>query len=95
MDMQVFLQKERIFPVIHKIGAPISGPRIADRKFYGHEDFSENTTFKGWGAARGLEGFPHRKKKEIKDFSDFYFHILNSKVVHADYRLAGEINRSF
>ena len=41
----VFLQKERIFPGVHKIGAAISGPRIADRKFYGHEDFSE--FFKG------------------------------------------------
>ena len=25
-----FLQKERIFPGVHKIGAAISGPRIAD-----------------------------------------------------------------
>ena len=31
-----FLQKERIFPGAHKIGAAISGPRIAGRKFYGH-----------------------------------------------------------
>ena len=36
-----FLQKERIFPGVYKIGAAISGPRIADRKFYGHEDFSD------------------------------------------------------
>ena len=28
-----FLQKERIFPGVHKIGAPISGPRIADKHF--------------------------------------------------------------
>ena len=28
-----FLQKERIFPGVHKIGAPISGPRIADKNF--------------------------------------------------------------
>ena len=28
-----FLQKERIFPGVHKIGAPISGPRIADTNF--------------------------------------------------------------
>ena len=27
-----FLQKERIFPGVHKIGAPISGPRIAGNK---------------------------------------------------------------
>ena len=36
----VFLQKERIFPGAHKIGAAISGPRIADKQFYGHKDFS-------------------------------------------------------
>ena len=41
MDMGFFLQKERIFPGVHKIGAAISGPRTADKKFYGHEDFSE------------------------------------------------------
>ena len=28
-----FLQKERIFPGVHKIDAPISGPRIADKNF--------------------------------------------------------------
>ena len=28
-----FLQKEHIFPGVHKIGAPISGPRIADTNF--------------------------------------------------------------
>ena len=28
-----FGQKERIFPGVHKIGAPISGPRIADTNF--------------------------------------------------------------
>ena len=44
----VFLQKERIFPGAHKIGAAISRPRIAGRKFYGHEDFSES------GVARRL-----------------------------------------
>ena len=41
MDMEVLLQKERIFSGAHKIGAAASGPRIADKKFYGHEDFSE------------------------------------------------------
>ena len=29
----VFLQKERIFPGVDKIGAAISGPRIADTNF--------------------------------------------------------------
>ena len=33
MGIGVFLQKERIFPGVHKIDAPISGPRIADRNF--------------------------------------------------------------
>ena len=41
MGMAVFLQKERIFHVPIKIGAAISGPRIAGKNFYGHEDFSE------------------------------------------------------
>ena len=44
MDMGFFLQKERIFPGAHKIGAAISGPRIADKTFYGHEDFSDCST---------------------------------------------------
>ena len=39
MDMEVFLQKERIFPGALKNGATIYGPRIADKKFYGHEAF--------------------------------------------------------
>ena len=29
----VFLQKERIFPGVHKIDASISGPRIADKNY--------------------------------------------------------------
>ena len=33
MDMGFFLQKKRIFPGIHKIGAAFSGPRIADTNF--------------------------------------------------------------
>ena len=33
MDTGFFLQKERIFPGVHKIGAAISGPRIADTNF--------------------------------------------------------------
>ena len=42
-----FLQKERIFPGVHKIGAPISGPRIADtRGFYGHEEIRLTLTLK-------------------------------------------------
>ena len=41
MDMEVFLQKEGKIPGAHKIGAPISSPRIADKTFFGHEDFSD------------------------------------------------------
>ena len=33
MDMAVFLQKDRNFSSVHKIGAAISGPKIADTKF--------------------------------------------------------------
>ena len=33
MDMGFFLQKERIFPGVHKIGAAISGPKLAGKNF--------------------------------------------------------------
>ena len=38
-DMGFSCRKNAFFPGVPKIGAAISGPRIADRKFYGHEDF--------------------------------------------------------
>ena len=41
MDMGFSCRKNAIFPNAHKIGAAISGPRIADRNFYGHGDFSD------------------------------------------------------
>ena len=34
-------RKNAIFPGAHKIGATISGPRMAGQKIYGHEDFSD------------------------------------------------------
>ena len=34
-------RKNAKFPGAHGIGAAISGPRIAGKTFYGHEDFSE------------------------------------------------------
>ena len=36
-----FCRKNALFPGADKIGAAISGPRIADKKFYGHGDFSD------------------------------------------------------
>ena len=42
MYMEVFLQKEHNFPGTHKIGAAISDPRIAGKRIYGHEDFSDS-----------------------------------------------------
>ena len=42
MDMAVFLQKEGIFPGVHKIGAAISGPRIADKNFTDTRIFLKN-----------------------------------------------------
>ena len=37
---EFFLQKERFFPGVHKIGAPISGrAQNCGHEFYGHEDF--------------------------------------------------------
>ena len=41
MDMGLSCRKNALFPGAHKIGAAISGPRIAGKQFYGHEDFSE------------------------------------------------------
>ena len=43
----VFLQKERIFPGVHKIGAAISGPQTCGHQFYGHEDFSDKEISQG------------------------------------------------
>ena len=59
-----FLQKERIFPGVHKIGAPISGPRIADTNFTDTRIFLKIafvTTKKAW-----VEWTPkkHRKRKK-------------------------------
>ena len=39
VDMGFLLQKERICPGVHKIDAPISGPRIADKNFTGTRVF--------------------------------------------------------
>ena len=41
MDMRFCCRKNAFLPGAHKIGAAISGPRIADEQFYGHEGFSE------------------------------------------------------
>ena len=38
----VFQQKEPKIPGTHKIGAAISGPRIAGETFYRHEVFSDS-----------------------------------------------------
>ena len=54
MDMEVLLQKERMFPGAHKIGAATSGPRIADGKYYGHEDFSDEFKSKGKAPSTGI-----------------------------------------
>ena len=35
-------RKNAIFPGAHKFGSAISGPRIADTEFYGHEAFSDH-----------------------------------------------------
>ena len=44
---QVFLQKERIFPGVHKIGAAISGPRIADTNFTDTRIFLNQSVSRG------------------------------------------------
>ena len=56
MDMGFFLQKERIFPGVHKIDAPISGPRIADKNFTDTRIFLKCLFF--------CLCFPHRKLKK-------------------------------
>ena len=42
IDPQIRANVRKILAPTHKIGAAISGPRIADKTFFGHEDFSEN-----------------------------------------------------
>ena len=42
-------RKNACFPGVHKIGAAISGPRIAGKNFYGHEDFSDFLVFRDFG----------------------------------------------
>ena len=42
MDMAFSCRKNAFSPGAHKIGAAISGPSIANKTFYGHEDFSES-----------------------------------------------------
>ena len=39
VDMEFSCRKKGKIPGAHKIGAATSGPRIADKKFYGREDF--------------------------------------------------------
>ena len=42
MGMEVFSCRENAtIPGAHKIGAAVSGPRIAGKNFYGHEAFSD------------------------------------------------------
>ena len=47
-------RKNALFPGVLWIDAPISGPRIADKQFYGHEDFSEKR-------AKGCKRAPPRR----------------------------------
>ena len=47
--MDMVSPAETHFPGVHKIDAPISGPRIGDKKFYGHEDFSDSYLRDLWG----------------------------------------------
>ena len=80
----VFLQKERIFPGVHKIGAAISGPRIADTNFTDTRIFLTTPrnpeNFKDWAAAnggvtngglKGWSGRPSWKSTEIGLFRPF------------------------
>ena len=42
MDMGFPAERTQFFHVSIKLGAAISGSRIADKNFYGHEDLSAN-----------------------------------------------------
>ena len=68
MDMG-FLQKERIFPGAHKIGAAISGPRIADKHFtdtriflivYVRDHFETLASLWAQDISEELQGIPGR-----------------------------------
>ena len=52
-------RKKAFSPGVHKIGAAISGPRIAD-EFYGHEDFSEPSGAPGLHALLNYFGINFR-----------------------------------
>ena len=54
-----FLQKERIFPGVHKIDAPISGPRIADK------NFTDTRMFLTYRAILFIKGI-HRAPKMVR-----------------------------
>ena len=45
MDIEVFLQKERIFPGAHQIGAAISGARIADKNLTDTRIFLKQSSY--------------------------------------------------
>ena len=51
-------RKRAIFPGAHKIGAAISGPRIAGKNFYGDEDFlTFGEVWRNSGKSRGSPGW--------------------------------------
>ena len=49
MDRGFSCRTDAFFPGVHKIGAALSGPRIADKEFYGHGDFSKKNGSDGSG----------------------------------------------
>ena len=61
MDMGFFLQEERIFPGVHKIDAPISGPRIADTNFTDTRIFLIMSLFMAWSLASYIGASPSDK----------------------------------
>ena len=76
-----FLQNERIFPGVHKIDAPISGPRIADKNFTDtkriflkalRELTGSSFVLRGRGglsedSARRMRGLAHRNRSDFCD----------------------------
>ena len=66
-----------IFPGAHKIGAATSGPRIADKKFHGHEDFLIFTLFRFFppGLLLKLMLFPREKRNIPYHFARQLSHV--------------------
>ena len=73
---QVFLQKEGIFPGVHKIGAAISGPRIADTNFTDTRIFLRlEDVHRSWWKPKGDDRRNGTPRKNVTTSSDKCYQI--------------------